>query len=569
MMIRLRHILTAIACTVMFCSVASGNGMGTGQTRPESCRFRTADDSTAVSAPDSAILSAIGSKLQEYFKALEREPTEVKCTEADFIIGVCTDSLVRQAVTILTFRHFLDSPIMGDDAVAIHIYDRWIQDGTVKLKNEADLWSARLFAETNRQSLTGCKAPEITLLSPDGTSVTLFGDRAGSHANPEDGPGKYRILYFYDTDCAKCKVESIMLRNMLENDGFSAILYAVYTGKDAGKWERYREQDLHVGSPSVETIHLWDPDMASDMSVKYGVISTPKLFLISPSGTITGRNLDTPALEKLLGAAAGPSGEEYGSDESMQLYGNTFLPLEDSMDCSGVGRIADHICKRTLARGDTLLYKRMTGDLLYYLAGQRKESYKCGTVPFIDRHILSRSDIWNTGDDTLKVVELALLLKRLDSLCPVGKRLPDIRIPVSVIKAGGHGSRQSRTNLKGLKGCAVIFHTEGCPVCRAEIAAAGSLLSEGGMEIRAYGPDGPGKSRLKVRKAVLVDMDRIWSTEPETAETLMRNFDLSGLPFILVTDRQGRVCRKYVSFTGRNAQEKPADDTAAGANVKQ
>ena len=120
-----------------------------------------------------------------------------------------------------------------------------------------------------------------------------------------------------------------------------------------------------------------------------------------------------------------------------------------------------------------------------------------------------------------------------------------------------------------MKGCAVIFHTEGCPVCRAEIAAAGSLLSEGGMEIRAYGPDGPGKSRLKVRKAVLVDMDRIWSTEPETAETLMRNFDLSGLPFILVTDRQGRVCRKYVSLTGRNAQEKPADDTAAGANVKQ
>ena len=545
---RLLHISAAVVCAVILHTVAAQTGMGTEMPQAFPTQGTPQADSTSTHRLDSTVISAIEGKLEEYFRAMERETAEVKCKESDFIIGVCTDSLVRQAVTILTFRHFLESPVMGDDAVAIHIYDRWIRDGQVRLKDEADWWSARLFAESNRQSLIGCHAPEITLFSPDGAPVTLYGGTPSGEVRETDG--RYSILYFYDTGCARCKVESILLRNMLENDGFDAVLYAVYTGKDPEKWERYREQDLDIGSTTVKVIHLWDPDLTSGMSVKYGVIRTPRLFLISPSGTIVGRNLDTGALETLLASATSRQNEEYGSEKAMRMFRSTFQNMEDRMGCSGVDRVAAHIEARTLGSGDTLLYRQLTGDLLYYLSSQRKESYKCGTIPFIDRYILSRGDIWDTGEDSLKVVELALLLKRLGSLCPEGERLPKIKTSAVIVRKGAGDSvrkRKADINLCNLKNAAVIFHTDGCPVCQAEMAAADSAVSCR-RRIAASSPDQESADSILIRKAVLIDMDEVWNTRPELAERLMQNFDLSALPFTVLTDDKGYVRRKYISL---------------------
>lgn len=593
-------------------------------------------------APDSTAMAAIRNKLEEYFAALERETAETKCREADFIIGICTDSLTRQAVTILTYSHFLNSPVMGDEAVAIHVFDRWISDGPVKMYSDADYFSARLFAETNRNSLIGCKAPALGLYSPDGIPTVIFGngvenlsgdmasdntaflvgpednpqperdknpdtghqDRADAgHDSPvgnmpsdtaearaeEDGnvcpgensstqsrqanrkaePGLYSILYFYDTGCAKCKVESIMLRNLLGDGRFHVNLFAIYTGTDAERWKEYREHDLDIDTPQVNVIHLWDPDMTSDMAVKYGVIQTPAIFLTAPDSTIAGRRLDVPALENLLDIKTGQKELEYGSDEAMRLFEKTFSNMKAAgkTDCNAVARVAEHIYGRTLTAKDTVLYRQMTGDLLYFLTNRREEKYKCGTAAFLDRYILTRPDIWNTSDDTLKVVSLARMLKGLDSLCTIGQKMADITVPATVRRRSGDGivSRQGRVRLSRLKNTAVIFHTEGCPVCKAETAAADSLLLRNGRipamsEGPAHAPvsgdipappggKGRGKDRcVRIRKTVLIDMDRIWNTSPALAEEIMRSFDLSSLPFILVTDSEARVYRKYVSL---------------------
>ena len=615
------------------------------------------DGNTA--APDSTAMAAIRNKLEEYFAALERETADTKCREADFIIGICTDSLTRQAVTILTYSHFLNSPVMGDEAVAIHVFDRWISDGPVKMYSDADYFSARLFAETNRNSLIGCKAPALGLHSPDGIPTVIFGngvenlsgdmtsdsttfkvepednphpERAknpdtghqyradAGHDSPvgnmpsdtaearaeEDGnvcpgensstqsrqanrraePGLYSILYFYDTGCAKCKVESILLRNLLGDGRFHVNLFAIYTGTDAERWKGYREHDLDIDTPQVNVIHLWDPDMTSDMAVKYGVIRTPAIFLTAPDSTIAGRRLDVPALENLLDIKTGQKELEYGSDEAMRLFEKTFSNMKAAgkTDCNAVARVAEHIYGRTLTAKDTVLYRQMTGDLLYFLTNRREEKYKCGTAAFLDRYILTRPDIWNTSDDTLKIVSLARMLKGLDSLCTIGQKMADITVPATVRRRSGDGivSRQGRVRLSRLKNTAVIFHTEGCPVCKAETEAADTLLLRKGRISALTGgcgfPDAPERTYLRtygrlrqhtgtrdipapagvrerkngrsirIRKTVLIDMDGIWNTSPALAEEIMRSFDLSSLPFILVTDSEARVYRKYVSL---------------------
>jgi hypothetical protein len=51
------------------------------------------------------------------------------------MIEAATDSLVRQAVALRVYDHYLGSPVMGTEAVAIHIYDKWFKTGKISIGN--------------------------------------------------------------------------------------------------------------------------------------------------------------------------------------------------------------------------------------------------------------------------------------------------------------------------------------------------------------------------------------------------------------------------------------------------
>lgn len=494
---------------------------------------------------DSTAMAALSGKLAEYLAALDREPGEVKCREADFIIEVCSDSIVRQNVAMSVYRHFMDSKIMGDEGVAIHVFDRWFAGGEIKMDSEAELWTARLHATVNRQSLIGCRAAELHLADSTGNSIVLFPQDTSlcSARSSDSQPAtRYSILYFYDTECAKCKMESILLRNILENDNFPVILYTIYAGHDASKWQSYVKEQLDINAPATETVHLRDLSGESDMATKYGVIQTPRMFLVSPEGIIIGRGLDTYSLEKMLRDLLAPKELEYGSDEAMEMFRTVFSPIEKGMGCDGVSMMADHISDKVLEMHDTTLYRQLTGDLLYFVSSQRGENYKCGTTQFVDKYILERSDIWTSADDSLKVVSLAEFMKNLAALSPVGQKMPKIKVPATVVtKNQDKGIRSSRQedrkiryrtlSLNSIGEATVIFHTEGCNICKAEIEAAGSMLESG-----------------RIKKVLLIDMDELFSGNPVLAGELMDKFDLSSLPFILTTDSKSRITRKYVSL---------------------
>ena len=142
---------------------------------------------------DSLTKAGLSGKLDEYFDAIKALDVDAQKEEVDFLIGTATDSLVRQFVAVKVYDHYLGSPVMGAEAVAIHVLDKWFFDGSVKMYNDVDLLHARIFADFNRRSLIGEKAPELSLLTYDGEQVSLY-------SAPSE---KYSVLYFYDTGCAK------------------------------------------------------------------------------------------------------------------------------------------------------------------------------------------------------------------------------------------------------------------------------------------------------------------------------------------------------------------------------
>ena len=256
---------------------------------------------------DSARMAALNLKLDEYIRAISRESLEVQKQECDFIIGSTSDSLVRTVVARRLLSNYMDSPLMGAEAVAIHLLDNWFLNSKVSMPSEVELMNVRIFADFNRQSLLGCQAPELQLKQRDGEMCAVF---------PRE-KRRYAVLYFYAPDCAKCRIQSIMMRNLLNTGNYPVDFVAVYTGDDMQEWDEYVSRHLAVSSESVSAEHFWDPEVDSDYQRKYGVIQTPRMFLIAPDGTIIGRGLDAKALSEMIDGIFSEKQLNYGTEESV------------------------------------------------------------------------------------------------------------------------------------------------------------------------------------------------------------------------------------------------------------
>ena len=130
-------------------------------------------------------------------------------------------------------------------------------------------------------------APEVSLLKPCGGRETV------------PAKGKVAVLFFYDTSCAKCRLESQVLPSVLSQVDFPMNFYAVYVGTDKGEWKAFR-RNFRIPGRKVRLHHLWDPDMDSDYQKYYGVTGTPRMFVVWKDGEILGRRLEVANLQEII-----------------------------------------------------------------------------------------------------------------------------------------------------------------------------------------------------------------------------------------------------------------------------
>ena len=458
----------------------------------------------------------LGAKLDQYILALAGEPVSVQNEECDFLIETCQDSLVKQYTALKIYDHYLKSKIMGDDAVAVHIARKWFLSGAVKMKTQEDAFHAQLFVQFNENSLIGNPAPALTLFAPDSSTLRI--------------PAKdtYSVLYFYDTGCATCKKETPRLQKLIDTGKFPVTVYAIYVGSSADEWAAYREKFTGV-------THLWDPEVSSDWQMLYGVLQTPKMFLVNPSGVIVGRGLDTPALEILLNRELSKEEYVYGEASEMERLSQLFGVYGDTLKVADVMAVADYMAARTFGEGDVNAYKQTFGDLLYYLFSQRTEVYRDASVPFIQKYI-EQPEIWNTEADKAQITSLGELMVSLASRTPAGSLVPDLTVPGTLRRKPGlfrKGVKEGEFKLRKLKGnpSYLIFYTGGCSACQELLAAVDDIVAKD-----------------RKAKVLLVDMDALFNDQPAKANELLDSFDLSVLPFVLQLDRKGVVQHRYVQL---------------------
>lgn len=479
---------------------------------------------------DSLKRKALSDKLDEYLETLKYEPVDVQKRECDFLIESSTDSLVRQFVAQKIYDHYITSRQMGVEAVAIHVLDRWFIPGKVKMADEFDFIDAKVYADFNRQSQIGCKAPELTMQDIDGRTVRLFGDDGQKEGR------RFTVLYFYDTDCSKCSVETILLRSVIEDNDYPIDFYAIYVGDRKEAWKEYVSEKFDYRTSRTSVSHLWDPQIESDFQKKYGLLQTPRLFLVTPDGVIAGRGLDARALQIMLMDQFREVELNYGDSQSEGIFKEI---LSEGTDSAGTAvdayvdkavRLADYITDATLPKGDTVMFRQLSGDFLYYLSSRSDEGSREALEYLIDKNILSRSDVWKTKDDSLKVVGFAQIMDDLLSKSSKGSRIADLKVPGEMLS--GKKCRKGTFRLPKLKGKEniILFFTEGCEVCKAEKAMAAELTENSAV------------------KVLMVNVDEVLASDPAMAEKLFNTFDLSSLPHLIVTDRKGTILRRYISL---------------------
>lgn len=236
-------------------------------------------------APDTRY-AGLDSLLTRFYLSMERESIEAKNAEFDSLIGTCRDSLTRQHVALAVFDHYRYSRVMGEEAVAIHIWDEWIASGKVRTRGEFEQMDDEIFVDFNRRSLIGMTAEPVTLRKPFGKMTVPV-------------RGRISVLFFHDTQCAKCRLEAVLLPQILESVVFPMDLYAVYVGDDRREWKAFR-RNFRIPNRKVRLYNLWDPEMDSDYARNYAVTATPRMYMIWDDGEIIGRRLEAGSLQEMI-----------------------------------------------------------------------------------------------------------------------------------------------------------------------------------------------------------------------------------------------------------------------------
>ena len=245
---------------------------------------------------DTSATSALMAKLDAYLEAMDGLSLQAACAECDFLIGSVQDETLRSTVAVKAYEHFRQSPLMGSETVAIHIFDRWFASYEALFDDFEAFEQAQVHAFVNRRSLIGEQAPVLNLLDIQGEEVTM-----PSSSRPA-------LIFFYSASCPKCLYYATQIRDFLEGRGIykgkgpktrKFDLYTIYCGEDDVEWELYVRQHFKLRRRcGRRDFHLKGAD--SDFVTAYGVVQTPRLFFVGSDGKIQGRNLDVPSLRFFL-----------------------------------------------------------------------------------------------------------------------------------------------------------------------------------------------------------------------------------------------------------------------------
>lgn len=459
------------------------------------------------------------SYIVEYLENVEMNSCNVAIAKVDSLIAMSAENL-RSIVAEEAFDLFYNSKIMGHEGVACHIAENYFLNGEIKLEDRDKLFLIKSFVMFNASSLVGKRAAELSLEDTSGRIVSLQETIHG---------GEFTILYFYTDDCANCIAQTPGIMDVIDNyDRGVLSFYSVYTGTDSSRWKSYVGKHFFSYNPFVNWANVWDPDAGSSYHLLYGVVSTPKLFLIDRHGVIVGRNLDAGSLRQLLDNFSAER------DELHRLFDRCFAGGQT--DRLFVERTIDTVCGRIFSNGD--LYKRVADELYLYLASADSYAMQQGSVYLAEKYIIARASLWN---DEHYIMQLKEAVRAFNMNRP-GERAANLHL----VNEGG--ASVSLWDIGG-KYKLLYFFKPDCGVCNETTALLKDLEKRyaDALDCRIIAVNTARDRDRWIKYIIENDLDWINLWDDTKSSVIFENYFLKEVPQIYLLDADNVVLAKNVT----------------------
>lgn len=434
-------------------------------------------------------------------------------------------------IAYFMYRYYRDSRIMGYDEIAIYVADNYFLNGKYNLPDEEARLEMRLFADANRRSLIGMRASVMTMQDPAGNDIRF----------PE-GEQDYSILYFYDDECPACQRMAPALMQYLTrcDKDINVTVYMVYTQDDRERWMDYVAKVIHPFNlpDNVTLVNLWDPEMKSDFLTAYGVISTPKLFLVDRNGAIIGRELTPTALSQVVEL------NESQMTATEELFEQIFLPMANTADTTEIVETIDMFFEDSKDNPD--FFHEIFYELYQYLKASPSYTLQQGAAYLANKYIAGMPELWETVEFTDKGVSHGSVIRAdyqsvkdfIDQTAlavlmfyrnPLDKPVTDLTLRTL------NNKKQSVYDLKA-RYTVLYFYDMNCALCNAVSDAVDKIQrrydpSEVCVAAIYTGKDGKWKRYVKEQDRAWVDL---WDRKRESG--MFDKYDLMDVPAIYLLD---------------------------------
>ena len=242
-----------------------------------------------------------------FLKKIERYYREVISPESDSIIKDVDYKLLlaRSSPEMYKFLlnwltdEFINPKYMGQDAVFVHLFDKYHSKGLTSWLNEKQMEAISRRAYMLMANLIGEKAADLDMLNTEDKATSLYNVNAD-----------YTIVCFWDPNCGHCKEEVPRLDSIYRASWkkHNLKIFAVLTpdGKQSVKpeWLAFiKEHNIGDWTHVYKTREMEEADyeaLRPGFRQLYDIILTPTIYLLDKDKRIIGKKLTLMQLNDLL-----------------------------------------------------------------------------------------------------------------------------------------------------------------------------------------------------------------------------------------------------------------------------
>ncbi|CAN5315833.1 hypothetical protein BH09BAC2_BH09BAC2_06180 [soil metagenome] len=235
-------------------------------------------------------------KLETYFKEVLVQSPDSIIKEADYLLLLARsdEEMYKFLLNWLT-DEYINPKYMGQDAVFVHLFEKYHSKGISKWLNEKQLSTISTRAYMLMSNLIGNKAADLKMVTSAGSNFSLY-----------EMDALYTIIVFWDPTCGHCKevipkIDSVY-KTKWKAQGVK--IYAVLTENEQAKWKEYiAEHHLNDWINVYQTEDVKNEETRSGLPSYrqlYDVTQTPTIYLLNKEKYIIAKKLSWQQIDEVL-----------------------------------------------------------------------------------------------------------------------------------------------------------------------------------------------------------------------------------------------------------------------------